>query len=567
MFAVLFISDFALHAVLRTATGDVGRPAALFADTGKKSVLLAATPSARAAGVVPGMTAPQAIARCPALLICTPLPAAEAEARAALHAVAFTLGPLIEDTAPGVCTIDLKGAADRPEPAAAAAVRQLAALGLPASAGIGRTPLLARYAAQMARCDRVAPRESALAPATGAESPTAASADSTLLSAATGVPTASRRRHSQLHRMTSSPLELPFSLPFAAAEEPSAFPAPPTFPPEPVCTIADEAGFLAPLPLAMAEPPSELASVLQTWGLRTCGDFTALPRDEIVRRFGAAGFALWQRACGGEPRPLRPVVPAAQFTAAMDFEQPVETLEPLLFLLRRFLDRLTLELRAAQFVAAELALTLRLEDDTAHDRRFRLPDPTAEPEILFRALHTHLESLQTGAAIVGLELQLEPARPLVRQHGLFDTGLRDPHGFAETLARVAALVSADRVGTPRPADTHRPDAGTLQPPTTVVSPPGPPSVHPVYGPPLRRFRPPLPATLEFSADDRRPAYLHTAQFQGALAEIRGPWRNSGDWWQSDRAWARIEWDIALVTGGLYRLLRVGEEYFVEGEYD
>lgn len=486
MFAVLFIADFALHAVLRTEAIPADRPAALFAGVGRKSLVLTATSAARAAGVEPGMTAPQAVTRCPALVIRTPVPAAEAEARAALLAVGFTLGPLIEDTAPGVCTIDLKGAAARPEPVAAAAVQQLAALGLPATAGLARTPLLARYAAEVEHGVR---------------------------------------------------------------------------------TVTDEAAFLAPLPLAIANPTAELASVLHGWGLRTCGDLTALPRDEIVRRFGSAGLELWQRANGGTPRPLHPVVPAAHFAAAMEFEDAIETLEPLLFLLRRFVDRLTLELRAAQFVAAELELALRLEDDTRHARRFRLPEPTADPEILLRALHTHLESLQTAAAITALELRVAPARPLVRQHGLFDTGLRDPHGFAETLARVAALVPADRVGTPRTDDTHRPDAFTLHAPPAVVPPPAPPPVHPPFGLPLRRFRPPLRATLEFTQGERKPAYLHTDLFQGAIREIRGPWRSSGDWWQADRAWSRLEWDIALADGGLYRLLLIGEGYFVEGEYD
>ena len=123
----------------------------------------------------------------------------------------------------------------------------------------------------------------------------------------------------------------------------------------------------------------------------------------------------------------------------MPFEQEIETLEPLLFILRRFLDRLTLELRAAQHVAAEMEFSLRLEDDTHHTRSFRLPEPTADADILFRTLHTHLESLQTAASICALELRLTPTRPLVRQQGLFETGLRDPHGFAETLARAQEL--------------------------------------------------------------------------------------------------------------------------------
>jgi protein ImuB len=248
----------------------------------------------------------------------------------------------------------------------------------------------------------------------------------------------------------------------------------------------------------------------------------------------------------------------------MELEDAVETLEPLLFLLRRFLDRLTLELRAHQFVAAELTLTLQLEDDASHRRSFRLPEPTADAEILFRALHTHLEALTTAASIVGVALRLTPTRPLVRQQGLFETGLRDPHGFAETLARVSALVGPERVGTPRLEDTHRPDAVQLVAPRSVVPPPAEPAVHPPLGAPLRRFRPPLPVRLSTGSDGI--AYLWSSGLQGEISFRSAPYPSSGDWWQKDRAWQRIDTDIAL-EGALYRLVRIGEEYFIEGEYD
>jgi protein ImuB len=500
MFAVLHIADFALHAVLRTAAGPAARPAALFADTGKRSVVLAANPSARTAGVELGMTAPQAVARCPELIIRAPHAAAEAEARAALLAVGFTLSPAIEDTAPGVCTADLGGAdPEKRVSACHAAAIELTSLGLPATAGLARTPLLALYAARGA---------------------------------------------AQLHPgLRTSRDRLP----------------------PPVVHVTDIAGFLAPLPLSAADPSSELAAVLHNWGLRTLGDLTALPRDEIVRRFGAQGLALWQRAAGGAPRPIHPVTPSLEFFAAMELEEAVETLEPLLFLLRRFLDRLTLELRASQHVAAEIELQLKFEDDTTYQRSFRLPEPTTDAEILFRTLHTHLESLTTAAAISALSLRLTPTRPLVRQQGLFETGLRDPHGFAETLARISALIGDDRVGTPQLENTHRPDAVKLIAPPAVVPPPRETPLHPPLGAPLRRFRPPLPARVELTAG--LPTYLWTEHVRGEISARSPTYPSSGDWWQPDRAWARTAWDISLAEGGLYRLLLVDQAWFIEGEYD
>ena len=331
MFAVLHIADFALHAVLRTEPEAALKPAALFANHHKKSLLLAANPAARACGIQLGMTAPQAVARCPTLLIRAPNADADAEARAALLAVAFTLSPAIEDTSPGICTADLKGSRTAPQPLAATAIAQLDALGLPATAGIGRTPLLALYAARAA-ADRHTVYLTRQPPQSG--HPLA-------------FPTIPQSELNLTPGLAEAPIPYRSGLPESHR----------------VFAITGEKAFLAPLPLVAADPPPELAAILTTWGLRTLGDLTSLPRDEIVRRFGTVGLMLWNRASGGEPRPLHLVVPGQHFTATMPFEQEVETLEPLLFILRRLLDRLTLELCAAQLVAAEIELTLQLADD------------------------------------------------------------------------------------------------------------------------------------------------------------------------------------------------------------
>jgi protein ImuB len=489
MFIVLHLAGFALQAVLRaepaTAASFRDRPAALFTGTTKKSVVLTLNAAALAAGVEPGMSASQAIARCPGLLIRSPHADAEADARAALLAAAFSVGPQIEATAPGIVTIDAHGFVPAARaPACHAALARLAGLGLFATAGIARTPLLALYAA----------------------------------------------------RTTGN-----------------------------VRLLENETDFLASLSLSAADPAPEIVGILHAWGLRTLGDLTRLSRDDIGRRCGPAGTALWDRARGGDTRPLHLVPAPQEFAATMEFEDALETLDPLLFILRRFLERLTLELAAAHFVALELDLALTLADDTAHARSFRLPEPTRDLEILFRTLHTHLESVRTDSPIVSVRLRITPARPLVRQHGLFDTGLRDPHGFAETLARVVALVGSDHVGTPQLEDTHRPDAVKLVPPLAVIPPPAPAPVQPALGRPLRRFRPPLPVRFEMS--DHQPTFLWTERIQGEIAARHGPWHSSGEWWQADRAWSRAEWDIALADGGVYRIFRTAEGWFLEGEYD
>jgi protein ImuB len=335
---------------------------------------------------------------------------------------------------------------------------------------------------------------------------------------------------------------------------------------EAVLVVRDGRTFLATLPLAAADPTPVLAEVLQGWGIRTLGELTALPKADVTHRLGPAGLALWERASGETSRPLHLITPSLTFSAHLECEHAMETLEPLLFVLRRFVDRLALDLGNAHQAARALTLRLALENETSYEHTLRLPEPATEAELLFRTLHSHLEAVRTDSCIVGVTLEIDPVRIAVRQQGLFDCALRDPHGFAETLARAAAIVGAERVGTPRLENTHRPDAFTQVAPAPTLPPLAERFRHEVRGLALRRFRPALPANVEL--DGIRPVYVASAEVRGFVRERAGPWYGSGDWWEDGKAWDREEWDVALEEGGLFRVVRVpGGRWIVEGEYD
>ena len=65
-----------------------------------------------------------------------------------------------------------------------------------------------------------------------------------------------------------------------------------------------------------------------------------------------------------------------------------------------------------------------------------------------------------------------------------------------------------------------------------------------------------------------PAWIAFSGMHGEVAAASGPWRSSGDWWNTGNAWTREEWDIA-VSDSLLRIYRAGEKsrWYAEGIYD
>lgn len=332
---------------------------------------------------------------------------------------------------------------------------------------------------------------------------------------------------------------------------------------EPVLIVRQRADFLQPLPLAFAEPTPKQAAVLQGWGIKTLGELTALPKAEVGSRLGPDGIALWERANGDAPPVLRLAEPFRTFVAEWTYEPPVESVEPLLFKLKRFAERIALELRSAGFVAEALSLTLLLEDETNYYRRFRLPEPAADVDSWLRVLQIHLDTLRLKERVIGVRIAATPARPEQCQDGLFDTGLTDPNSFWENLARLSALVGDDRVGTPVLLDSHAPDAFRLERPAVTVPAPEVPPVHPPRGGVLRRFRPPLPARVLCA--DAMPVALEGA-VRGDIRASLGPHLLRGDWWKPG-SWAVETWQVELAGGGLYQLTRNAEGWWIDGVLD
>jgi len=324
----------------------------------------------------------------------------------------------------------------------------------------------------------------------------------------------------------------------------------------------------------------EIIAILHKWGIHTLGHLAALDKEQLGARLGPEAIRMWERANGRSNRLLKLIRPPESFEESFEFEREIETAEPVLFMLRRFLEQLAVRLAAIYLVAKELTLRITFansrQDEPAvagkqsYERVFKIPQPTNNVDLLFRMLQTHLENFRSEHPIVAVALSAEPIKPAGEQFGLFETTLRNPHQLSETLARLTALLGNDRIGTPVLEETHRPDAFRMQPFSWAVvsavssgeTPRALRTAHATTA--LRRFRPALSTSV--LQDEDTPAHIRSAEMSGKIIAQRGPYLLSGNWWD-EKSWRRAEWDLQLENGELVRAHERDGVWKIDGVYD
>ena len=300
---------------------------------------------------------------------------------------------------------------------------------------------------------------------------------------------------------------------------------------------------------------------LNDWGLHSTADLLSLPRQQALERLGSEGHRLWTLASGGRARLLRLEKDEHVFEECIEFEHEIETSEPLMFAVQRLLESLIQRLIYAARVAEKIHFKMPLEEGEPYERIFTIPSPTLDIEVLQRILFTHLESLQLAYRPTAVAINITPTRAKHAQFDLFQSALRDPNRFAETLGRLEALLGVAHVGVPSTGNSHHPDDFTLsnavatfesmthggrdapciQTPTAQFN----------FGIPLRRLRPPIFAEIEMHS--HRPNFIRSQLFAGPIEESRGPFRVSGNWWE--KQWQIEEWDIHVPNKDILARIR------------
>ncbi len=328
----------------------------------------------------------------------------------------------------------------------------------------------------------------------------------------------------------------------------------------------EERAALAGLSLAHLELSPKLERALESLGVRRVDELARLDPSAIAARLGEEAATAVRLALGEDRAPLIAQRKSERFEERASFEWEVIESEPLLFLCKRLFDNAIARLACRSLSSRAARVTLALRAGGAHERTITVGAPTREVAVWLRLLRASLDASPPPDSVVGARVELAPCAPRAVQLGLFDPPGPAPERWSLALARIEAMVGADRVGSPCAASTHRPGEVRLSPfDPALAQRTESLELAPRFALVLHVFRPPKRARVRYEHGAIRA--LAAESISGRVERCAGPYRRVGQWWSEP--FAQDSWDVALEDHTLLRVAYDGRtgEWSVEGRYE
>ncbi|MEX2181204.1 MAG: hypothetical protein WD771_04135 [Gemmatimonadaceae bacterium] len=353
-----------------------------------------------------------------------------------------------------------------------------------------------------------------------------------------------------------------------------------------------DAEYLARVPIALIPMDGELREALLALGLRTAGAFATLDPLDVERRWGDLGLAAWRLARGIDDRRAALARTDDPRAIVHELATSADSMEPVLFVVRAALDRLVHDLTTDGLAAAEVTITLTLDDATSalpHTgtrsptvvRIVRPARPVARLAPLFERCRALLDDwperihFSNGAPVRAVEVRISEAVPSsAEQRDLLATSWRDPAAVDAALERLRAKLGPGSVVRSVRRDSHAPeragrwDAVERLAPTRTASVVSEAAEARAPATPAAARLLDRPEEIAVTLDARgTPRALAWRGHRFPLARAEGPERLSGEWWHAD-PFAREYWRCESANDGrTFLVFRSAEGWRVQGWND
>ena len=323
-----------------------------------------------------------------------------------------------------------------------------------------------------------------------------------------------------------------------------------------------EAARLSRLPTAALRlAPAEAAQIARL-GLSTIGALGALPRDQIVRRFGPGVVLRLDQALGAAREALVYRRPPNPWFARLAFAEPISAPEDMARVTADIAGRLCARLEAEGQGGRRFDLDFHRLDGIVQSLAIGLALPGRDARAIARLFAPKLETVDPGFGIEVVTLAAEGVQPLsARQSRLGEDREALPEeGLAPLVDRLTNRLGEGAVWRAEAHPSHDPErAVARRPPLSPVRGGG---WDPERPRPVRLLRRPEPIEAVAPVPDDPPVFF---RWRGAPHRVRraeGPERLAEEWWrrpfdEAGGGQARDYYRVEDEAGGRFWLFRDG----------
>jgi protein ImuB len=216
---------------------------------------------------------------------------------------------------------------------------------------------------------------------------------------------------------------------------------------------------VAALPLAGLEIGPKVIDQLHTTGLHTLEDLLQVPSDSLARRFGEELPHYLGRLLGDRADVRRRHRAPAVYRRRFDLMEGIESVEGLLFPLRRILQEFAGYLRGRDVAIQQLTVTLLHRGAAETVLQLATSAPQRDALRLFALLREKLERTQLPGPVTEILLSAaEFVEPQVSQADFFDDHQRANANWSALLDKLRARLGADAIRRLGLSDDHRPES-------------------------------------------------------------------------------------------------------------
>jgi nucleotidyltransferase/DNA polymerase involved in DNA repair len=207
-----------------------------------------------------------------------------------------------------------------------------------------------------------------------------------------------------------------------------------------------ERSFLGPLPVTLLPLDEEAVQRLGFLGLRTLGQYAALPPGAVLQQFGPEGKLAQRCARGEDDRPVVPRTQERRLATQRDFEDPLDGRDLLLAVLRRLVAPLLLRLRSNLQACGQLRLTVHCVRDDVQEREHAFLFPTADETRVMLTLGQLLDGMHWRTGAMALQVVLEKIQDgAAEQLALFPAETEKERKLREVQRYLTARFGANRL--------------------------------------------------------------------------------------------------------------------------